>query len=107
MVDADFEVLVNVLPSIVEWQKVGRGIAVRPVNQPALESIVEMPADVRDKVWEWLHNPKLVEDKEEWIRLRKPIISVLLEIGKIIAQYGHPMHREIFSRILKKLSKSC
>jgi len=50
----DLEILVKVLPSIVGWQKVERGIAVRPINQPAAESVVGMPADVRDRVWEWL-----------------------------------------------------
>jgi len=90
----DLEVLVNVLPSIVEWRKVERGIAVRPVNQPALESVVEMSADVRDKVWKWLCDPGVVEDREEWMRLRKPIISVFLEIAK---NYG-PVRSSYTSR---------
>ena len=47
----DLEVLVKVLPHTVEWRKVKRGIVVRLVNQPAVESVMEMPADVRDRVW--------------------------------------------------------
>ena len=45
----DLEILAKVIPSTVEWRKVERGIAVRPVNQPAVESVVEMPSDVRDR----------------------------------------------------------
>jgi hypothetical protein len=101
--DEDLRILVKVLPSVVEWQKVERGIAVRPVNQPAVESIVEMPADVRDRVWDWLHNPRVVEDTEDWKALRKLIMSVLLEIAKIIMQYGQPMHREILRKAINML----
>jgi len=54
------EDLLRSIPCIVEWRKDERGFAVRPVNQPALESVVEMPVDVRDRfgigfiVLEWL-----------------------------------------------------
>ena len=98
-------VLTKVLPTIVEWRKVEEGIAIRPVNQPALESVVKMTSEVRDKVWDWLHAPRVVEDKKEWKQLRKPIISILLEIGKIMTQYGRPIHREILSQALNALSK--
>jgi len=101
--DEDLRILVKVLPSVAEWQKVERGIAVRPVNQPAAERIVEISADVRDRVWDWLHNPRVVEDTEEWKALREPIMSVLLEIAKIIAQYGQPMYREIFRKAINTL----
>ena len=83
----DLEILVKVLPPTVEWRKVEQGIAVRPVNQPAVESVVEMPADVRDRVWEWLQNPRIVTCKE-WMELRKPIELVMREIAKVIWQYG-------------------
>jgi hypothetical protein len=46
----------------VEWRKVEQGIALRPLNQPALESIVEIPEDLRDKVWELLCDLKIVKD---------------------------------------------
>jgi len=101
----DLEILVKVLPPTVEWRKVERGIAVRPVNQPAMESVVEMPADVRDGVWGWLQNPRVVSDKE-WMELRKPVGLVMLEIAKVIMQYGSPLQREVFKRILEELSKS-
>lgn len=106
MTSKDLEVLMKAVPTIVEWRKVEQGIALRPVNQPALESIVEIPIDLRDKVWEWLCNPKIVEDVEEWKRLRKPIFQVVLEIVKIMTHYGNTLQREIFSRILKELSQS-
>jgi hypothetical protein len=99
------EILVKVLPPTVEWRKVKRGIAVRPVNQPAVESVVEMPADVRDRVWEWLQNPRIVTCKE-WMELRKPIELVMLEIAKVIWQYGSPLQREVFRKMLEELSKS-
>jgi hypothetical protein len=102
----DLEILVKVLPPTVEWRKVERGIAVRPVNQPATESVVEMPADVRDRVWEWLHNPKIVKDAKVWAELRKPIMLVMLEIEKIITQYGSLLQREVLKRKLEELSKS-
>jgi hypothetical protein len=51
-VNENLSTLVKVLPPTVEWRKVEHGIIVRSIDQPALERIVEMPADVRDKVWE-------------------------------------------------------
>ena len=101
----DLEILVKVLPSTVEWRKVKRGIAVRPVNTPEVESVVEMPADVRDRVCEWLQNPRVVSDKE-WMELRKPILLVMLEIAKVIWQYCSPLQREVFRKMLEELSKS-
>jgi hypothetical protein len=87
-VDEDeLDVLIRAVSPNVEWRKVMQGIAIRLVNQPALERIVKLPASIRDKVWDWLHNPKIVEDKNEWEQLRKPIIAVLLEITKIIVEY--------------------
>jgi hypothetical protein len=57
-VNEDLSTLVKVLLPTVEWRKVEHGIAVRPTDQPALERIVGMPANVRDKVSDWLQNPK-------------------------------------------------
>ena len=89
-VDEDkLDVLIRAVSPNVEWRKVMQGIAIRPVNQPAPERIVKLPADIRDKVWDWLHNPKIIEDKNEWEQLRKPISAVLLEITKIIVEYNH------------------
>jgi hypothetical protein len=89
-VDEDkLDVLIRAVSPNVEWRKVMQGIAIRSVNQPALERIVILPASIRDKVWDWLHNPKIVEDKNEWEQLRKPISAVLLEITKIIVEYDH------------------
>jgi hypothetical protein len=101
----DLKVLLKVLPSTVEWRKVEQGIAVRPVNQPAVESVVEMPTDVRDRVCEWLQNPRIVTCKE-WMELRKPILLVMFEIAKVIWQYGSPLQREVFRKMLEELSKS-
>jgi hypothetical protein len=87
-VDEDkLDVLIRAVSPNVEWRKVMQGIAIKPVNQPAPERIVKLPASIRDKVWDWLHNPKIIEDKNEWEQLRKPISAVLLEITKIIAEY--------------------
>jgi len=101
----DLKVLLKVLPPTVEWQKVQRGIAIRPINQPAMESIIEMPADVRDRVCEWLQNPRIVSAKE-WMELRKPIGLVIIEIAKVIMQHGSPLQREVFKRMIDELSKS-
>jgi hypothetical protein len=75
---------------------------VRHANQPKAEKIVKMPIDVRDRVWEWIQNPKVVTEKE-WMELREPITLVIFEIAKVIWQYGSPLQREIFSRMLKEL----
>jgi len=101
----DLEILVKVLPSTVEWRKVERGIAGRPVNTPEVEWVVEMPADVRDRVCEWLQNPRIVTCKE-WMELRKPILLVMFEIAKVIWQYGSPLQSEVFRKMLKELSNS-
>ena len=101
-VDEDMlDVLIRAVSPNVEWRKVMQGIAIRPVNQPAPERIVKLPASVRDKVWDWLHNPKIVEDKNEWEQLRKPISAVLLEITKIIVEYNHTTTN--FKKKLEKL----
>lgn len=104
MSDEELEILVKALFSNVEWRKAERGIALRPVNQPAAERIVEMPADIRDKVWEWLHNPRIV-DKEEWIKIREPIMEVLAEFADITLQHGSPLQREVFKKGIEKLLK--
>jgi len=77
------DVLIRAVSPNVEWRKVMNGIAIRPVNQPAFERIVKLPISIRDKVWDWLNNPKVIEDEKEWEQLRKPIVAVLLEITKI------------------------
>jgi hypothetical protein len=104
-VNEDLSTLVKVLAPTVEWRKVEHGIAVRPIDQPALERIVEMPVDVRDRVWDWLQNPRVVK-REEWMELREPITLVIFEIAKIIWEYGSPLQREVFREMLEKLSKS-
>ncbi|MGB9693335.1 MAG: hypothetical protein ACPLYF_00660 [Fervidobacterium sp.] len=78
----------------------------RPVNKPEVESVVEMPVDVRDRVCEWLQNPRVVTCKE-WMELREPILLVMFEIAKVIWQYGSPLQREAFREMLEKLSKPC
>jgi len=105
LVDEDLEILVKALFSNVEWRKVEGGIAVRPVNHPEAESIVEISTDVRDRVWEWLHNPKLV-DREEWAKIREPIMSIMVKVTEFILRYGSPLQREVLIRGLEKLLKS-
>ena len=84
-VDEDMlDVLIRAVSPNVEWRKVMQGIAIKPVNQPAPERIVKLPISIRDKVWDWLNNPKVIDDEKEWELLRKPIVAVLLEITKII-----------------------
>jgi len=80
------DVLIRAVSPNVEWRKVMQGIAIKPVNQPAPERIVKVPASIRDKVWNRLQNPKIIEDKNEWGTVKKPIIAILLEITKIIAE---------------------
>jgi len=101
--EAELDVLIRAVSPNVEWRKVMQGIAIRLANQPAPVRIVKMPASIRDKVLEWLQNPKTVEDKNEWERLRKPIIAVLLEMTKIIVEYNHSLHREILKRKLEEM----
>ncbi|MEM2522787.1 MAG: hypothetical protein QXW82_06530 [Candidatus Bathyarchaeia archaeon] len=101
----DLEILVRVLFSNVEWRKVERGIAVRPVNQPRAERIVEMSADVRDRVWDWLHNPRIV-NREEWTKIREPVKAVLAEVTDIILRHGSPLQQEVFKKGIEKLLNS-
>jgi len=99
------KVLARVFPLNIELRLVEQGIAVRYANQPQAERIVEMPIDVRDRVWKWIQNPKVVAEKE-WVELREPITLVIFEIAKVIWQYGSPLQREMLSRMLKELSQS-
>jgi hypothetical protein len=99
------EVLARVFPLNVELRLVEQGIAVKHANQPQVERIVKMPIDVRDRVWEWIQNPKVVTEKE-WVELREPITLVIFEIAKVIWQYSSPLQREMLSRMLKELSQS-
>jgi len=69
--------------------RVEQGIAVGHANQPQVERIVKMPIDVRDRVWKWIQNPKVVTEKE-WMELKEPITLVIFEIAKVIWQYGSP-----------------
>lgn len=77
----------------------------RPVNQPALEKIVKIPVDTRDRVWNWLHEPKIPENTEEWEKMRKPIIIVILEVSNIIFQYGNHTQGEILLEALENILK--
>ncbi|MEM3640580.1 MAG: hypothetical protein QXH37_01465 [Candidatus Bathyarchaeia archaeon] len=101
MTDEDLEIVVKALFSNVEWQKAEGGIAVRPVNNPASERIVEMSADVRDRVWEWLHNPKVV-DREEWAKVREPIRAIIAEVTDVILRFGSPLQREVFKKEIEE-----
>jgi hypothetical protein len=104
LVESDvFKVLARVFPLNVELRLAEQGIAVRHTNQPEAK-IVEMPIDVRNRVWEWIQNPKVVTEKK-WMELREPIMLIMFEIAKVIWQYGSPLQREIFSRMLKELSQ--
>jgi len=103
--DDDLEILIKVLPPNVKLWKVERGIAVGLINQPAIESVVEMPADVKDRVWECLHNPKIAEDAKEWAELRKPVIWVWLEIARVVFQYGSPLECEVLKRGVEEAYK--
>ncbi|MEM3827967.1 MAG: hypothetical protein QXP36_01950 [Conexivisphaerales archaeon] len=94
--------MIKVLFSNVEWRKVEQGIAIRSINHPWSERIVEMSADVRDKVWEWLHNPRIV-DREEWMKIREPVKVVLTEVAEVIQRYGSPLQREVFKRKIGEL----
>ena len=40
------------------------------------------------------------------MELRKPIGLVMLEIAEVVMQYGSPLQREVFKRMLEELSKS-
>jgi hypothetical protein len=76
------EVLARVFPLNVELRLVEQGIAVKHANQPQVERIVKMPIDVRDRVWEWIQNPKVVTEKE-WVELREPITLVIFKSQKL------------------------
>jgi len=64
-----------------------------------------MSVDMRDRTWNWLHEPKVFKNSEEWKKLRKPVIAVMLEVAKIISQYGNPVQGEILLEVLKSLQK--
>ena len=92
--DDTLQVLIDVLPTIVELKKVDEGIEVRPVNQPALANLIEMSADVRDKVVNWFLKPRRFEKREEWEEIRGPALRVWLNAVAIIMQ--SPVHRQVF-----------
>lgn len=78
----------------------------QPINQPAFERIVKMATDVRDKVWNWMHEPEVIVE-EEWKEIREPTDLVILEIANILLKYGHTVREEIFLQPLRTLkSKS-
>ena len=48
----EWEILADVLSSVVAWRKVENGIEIVPINQPTLSRIVELPPSTRDIVWD-------------------------------------------------------
>ena len=58
--------LMKTLPSFVQIKSVTNGIIVAPNNHPEFEKLIELDTDIRDKVWNWIHNPTL-QKKEDWI----------------------------------------
>lgn len=80
-----------------------KGIAVRPVGQPTLERLIEVPVNVQGKVWDWLHDPGEIHDKEEWNQIRMPVRDFFLNVVDIAISYGPPIHREIFKKMIEVL----
>ena len=92
--------ILKILPSVVMKEKIEEGIAIAPINQPECRKIVEMSPDVRDKVWNWIREPKVVKNKAEWNEIREPIIEILIITTKIMLEYGPPENRKIFRSTL-------
>jgi len=104
--EEEIRTVLGALQPFVEQKKVKDGIMVRPLNQQTLERIVKMPPGVRDKVWDWFHEPKVFEDSEEWKRIREPLTAVFLEALNIMLNYGPSSNRELFRSALEELLKN-
>ena len=96
----EMNTILKILPTVVVIKKIEEGIAIAPINQPEFRKIVEMSPDVRDKVWNWIREPKVVENKAEWNEIREPIMEILIITTKIMLEYGSPENRKIFRSTL-------
>ena len=76
--------LMKTLPSFVTIERVTNGIIVAPNNHPEFGKLIELDTDIRDKVWNWIHNPTLLEKKEDWIEIREHVFHYWLTAGKIM-----------------------
>jgi len=88
--------VLRILPSFVMRKKVENGILIAPHNQPEFGRIVEMSPDIKDKVWKWIKKPKVFKNKEDWMKIREPVIEILFTALKIMVEYGSPENRNIF-----------
>jgi len=103
--DKELALLAKVLPSIVRWKKDKDGILIQPEGHPSGARVVKMPPEIRDKVWDWLHNPKLFEDAEEYKQLRVHLLEVLLTVMKTIFDYADPLHQKLVRKAVEKLAE--
>ena len=97
--------ILRIIPSVVTKKKVEDGIIVAPINQPELGRIVKMSPAIRDMVWNWIHNPKVFKNKEDWIEIREPIMEFMFTTVKIVLEYGPTENSNIFSSALHEFLK--
>ena len=98
----EMNLLLRILPSFVMTKKVENGILIAPHNQPEFGRIVETSPDIRDKVWKWIKKPKDFKNKEDWIKIREPVIELVFTAFKIMIEYGPPENRNIFRSTMEE-----
>lgn len=54
-----------------------------------------MSPAIRDRVWNWIHNPKVLEDKAEWKEIREKVIEFTMNATRIMLEFGPPENRKI------------
>ena len=91
--------LMKTLPSFVTQKRVTNGIIVAPNNHPEFGKLIELDTDIRDKVWNWIHNPTL-QKKEDWIEIREHVFHYWLTAGKIMLEYGPSENKKIFRSMM-------
>lgn len=92
--------LMKTLPSFVQIERVTNGIIVAPNNHPEFEKLIELDTDIRDKVWNWIHNPTLMQKKEDWIEIREHVFHYWLTAGKIMLEYAPLENKKIFRSMM-------
>jgi len=102
--DDEFWTLLGVLSTNVAFRKCEEGIAVFPAEKPELGRVIKVSSNIQEKVWNWIRNPREIYDKQEWAKIRMPIIEFSLTAIDLTMKHGPPIHREMFKKMIEVLS---
>lgn len=92
--------LMKTLPSFVQIKRVTKGIIVAPNDHPEFGKLIELDTDIRDKVWNWIHNTTLLQKKEDWIEIREHVFHYMLTTWKIMLEYDPSENKKIFRSMM-------